>query len=472
MFFRSLNQTIKVDSVPTAMLDNGRLGKILKNEGLVHTVDNDFKRFSSTGSDVQNPSIVNVFKRKRAVGEYLYKSNIGGDGVSLPADRTSKLRNLGDVISVNLDISKKSMLGNKSGLLSHPELTGRESEKPATVSVIEREKVLGVNNVGIRMYGPEYIRSHRGKNLNQSYELFFRSRYGRKELPMDLFFKNERAIGLSGLILDNRNLIQHGLSMELLRLAGIPMPAFSPVWLQVNNHAEGFRIAKEPVDLDQWMLRTGLPHMDFYLEGSGVGDPGWRWYTELASWLRQVGNDITMESANQYLDLESLSRNIALHMYCGSSDWHTWAIYRDRQSDNRWRWIDWDLQTCIVDHWNTSSGPLSSQHWLEVVATRAPITGEWRISNRDTRTLIFVALMRHDPDYPEYFAEILSQLIDQDIDVDFMLAQLEYYRRIEALSDSDSLVGDSITVESIKEFLLNRGQFIKSNLSRITDQGF
>ncbi|MGH1540757.1 MAG: CotH kinase family protein [Arenicella sp.] len=470
--WHAFDQYLKTPYLPTAMLDQGKKGKIIKQLGLVYAEVNDGQRYqkNTTVENDEEEVPINLFQRKRRVGDYLYRANVGGK-----ANFPSRIESDADKIphqhitQVSLGISDAALFDENLGILLNAGQSGRKWERPATLSIYRGNQMSLAQNVGVRLYGEKGVREQLKGNLEQSYEVFFRSRYSVDEISGGTVFNASQVSSLSGLVLEQGDVVKRLLAMDLWRAAGLRVPAYGPALLSINGHNLGVRLAHEPVTSKQWLLRTANPWLDFYRSDKGATDQGWRWNVELTSWHRQVRGTLTMELVNTYIDLENLTRNIAAHMVCGSSDWPHWAIVRDRNAENRWRWIEWEMSTCFSDDWHTSKGSIAEQHWLRIVMTRKPgkLDDPWHVTHRDLRTRIFTELMNNDPDYQAYFLSILEDVMQKLTTDDGILERLHHYR---SLWPKQQLKGDStgehLSFDDMELFLQQRSHFIRKEIKR------
>jgi len=464
---------LKTLHVPTAMLDQGKKGKIMKQLGLVYAEVNDEIRYQKNNDDqVANEEKLNLFQRKRRVGDYLYRVNKGGKAnfpSQLPLVDTG-----GEsmVPHLSLAVSQPALYDQTIGILANSGESGKDWERPATLSIYSSGQLDQAYNVGVRLYGErgerESLRQRSqyagSDSLDQSYQIFFRSKYSVDQVSGKLFFNQSNSPVLSSLIVERGDVRKKQLAFDLWRIAGLTVPDYATALLSVNGHQLGMHLIREPVNRKQWALKTGKHDLDFYSNGSGFLDLGWRWNVELNSWYKQVRGKLSMQLVDTYIDLEDLTKGVALRMFCGSSDWTRWAIIRDRQASNRWRWIDSNMDTCFSDQWSTSKDTIAEQHWLQVVMSKGN-NKQWRITHHDLRALIFVELLNNDPEYSAYFLSLLERMMQR-------FAQGSNYNtaifQVHGLSGdknmSDRSVHDHIPPEELRGFVDRRSRFIREQI--------
>ena len=473
----AFDQSLKTPYLPVAMLDQGKKGKIMKQLGLVYAEMNDEQRYlkNDDSNVVLEDSTLNLFQRKRRVGDYLYRANIGGK-YNFPSQLS-----LGDDVKksiipqLSLAISSLALYDDNFGTLVNPEGSGKEWERPATLSIYNKGKLDEAHNVGFRLLGEKGERKSRWqrnqddteKLLDQSYQVYFRSKYSIDNISGDKVFDDSNAPTLSSLVVKRGDAIKQVLAYDLWRIAGISVPFYGVAFLNVNGNDMGLRLIHEPVNRKQWLAREGKPHLDFYRNGQGPSDSGWHWNVEMNFWYKKVRSTLNMELAKTYIDLDALTKSIALRMFCGSSDWSQWAIVRDRHSLNRWRWIDWGMETCFSDQWSTSEESIAEQDWLSVVMSKDIDNKKWRVTHHNLRTMMFVELMNNDPAYQQYFLSILERMMQEFSGVNKYRETIHQFE-IEFAGKGRRHTGDQeyLSLKKLREFIEKRHLFIKQQIER------
>lgn len=425
-------QWFRPGSVPTALLDSGKLGHLLKYQGLVHVEDNDGQRYPLTyddqgqsGDDAGNP-----FRRKRKPGPYLYRAN-GAGKKQLPSTVQSRPGLIPDSVPLlSVAISARSLNDPVHGLIANSDRNNRETEKPGTLSFFVDSALQAAGGVGVRLYGSRFERSAAASTDVPDLELFLRKSYGLGSVPSDAVFgESEMAVtrDLTGLVVERGDVISRELALSLADLAGLTVPLHRPGFFQLNGRAPMLLLLREPVSGKQWRKVTAAADLDFIESGGDEADPGWRWRQEMNAWFGRMLPNVSMKSVNSYIDMEDLTDTLAFMMFCGSSDWSKWAIYRDRSAHPLWKWITWDLQTCFQDRWKTGAGNPASQHWIEVVATRSSDSRQLQATFGDLRAKLFAELMNQDQDYPAFFYGRMQMLLEQlesSADIDERISSL------------------------------------------------
>ena len=175
-----LRRDLRSESVPTALLDYGGVGKIVRRLGLVRSVPNDFERFAKlTGTRQENS--LSVFVRKRQIGPYLYEANVGGAS-SYPSSTVLDGVTMKDSWPVISIVAAEDDLRGPRGIIKNTNARGREWERSACVSYYENGQLLFATNAGLRLHGGD------SRKLANSFRLYFRRGCGLNELEPGMVF--------------------------------------------------------------------------------------------------------------------------------------------------------------------------------------------------------------------------------------------------------------------------------------------
>lgn len=466
----TLSRQMRTNSIPTAMLDNGKVGSILKQQGLVYTRDNPGERYPPDKSHADGPAPVpqlpsqSPFRRKRQVGDYLYQANSPGKR-SFPSTRLATPgANRIDLPLLSIAASEKSLYGSEHGIIANPARTNRQWERPSTFSLFAGDRLVFAGNAGVRLAGSKFIRLSGDNNAVFDFELFFRNAYGVNTVGSKGFF-NANGPDLTGMVIERNHPLKNDIALELADIAGLTTPRHHAALFQLNGGKQQLRLLREPVSQKQWLVSTGAAELDFYRGGDDGNDPGWNWYDEFGDWFVRISKEMTMSNVATYIDVENLTDTLVVMMFCGSADWQNWAIYRDRESHPYWQWIIWDLQTCFSDRWNTSPGKLSRQHWLEVVASRFPGENRLRHSCGDYRCRLFVGLMNQDPGYRDYFIGRMHHFLDKLAASTILQEKITRYSNLEPLPETGH-DPDYTSMADVRDFIAERIVFLREEIGK------
>jgi hypothetical protein len=458
------------------MLDNGSMGMLLKRLGMIQYADNTYQRYRKpdkpTDSASSKPSLYNPFQRKRKIGEYLYTTSKRENAVYSDSGATRYISNTFNLPLVSLTVTPHSLHSHDKGILFHPEGTGRSWERPANLTVHHGGKQIFTGNTGIRLYGSNFERKILFDDSRQGYALYFRAEYGDSRIPGKVLFPESKDVVLRTVVLEQFDVIKKALAMELARKLELNQPLQQVVVLGLNSENPDLRFAREAVSHRQWNGRVVQQEFDLYISGDNLNDPGRDIYTSLIPWIpfspsKRIAEYMNMETVGKYFDIDSLTRGIAFSIYCGSSDWHDWAVYRNQQPGSKIYWLLWEFGNCFSDRWHSSGDVLYKQDWLGVAITRSSETDQWRPVHNNARLGVFAGLMNYDPQYPAYFKSIMNEIISNHFEYSNLSEIIAHYR---SLSEEfpDSLVSeDHVHIDQIDEFLRRRPEYILEQLRTI-----
>ena len=226
---------------------------------------------------------------------------------------------------------------------------GRAGERPVTVQGLSPEGELDFSvGAGLRVRGEE----NRPEAAKQSFELYFRTEYGPRELAYPLFglrpgqtydrlvlraaAQGSWQCSEGSQCVGNAVYVRDQLVRELHGAMGQVAPRGRWVALYLNGSYWGLYYLAEHVD--ESFLTTHFGTGEWYTHSAGSSH---RWHL-FVDWLR--GADLSMaaeyERAVQQLDIESFTSFIILRLWSGDTAWgnHNWYAARQRSGpDTRWR---------------------------------------------------------------------------------------------------------------------------------------
>lgn len=476
--FAPLKQTLRSHSVPTAMLNYGELGKILKHHGLVSRVPNDFKRFPK--SKEKEPDLnASIFRKKRHVGAYLFKANPHGYN-DIPSSRIIKKEDFKEgwpLISVT--VPGKSLYNPTGGIVANYDKRGRQWERPAYVSYFEKGELLFATAAGIRLHGG-YSRLPRGKMKKQkhSYRLYFRNEYGANQflpsiMPDAAGFPIKRLIihKIEPFLLSFTPCI----AFDIARRIGCIVPQTRLTQFYLNGRPHGYYYLSEHVGRRQYRERLGHDNFLFYRYMGQSDDESVSAYVKLRKWARNPGIQMNLEEAQKYVDIDNMSRQIFSWMFCGTTDQLQGSAILDRSKPAaKWYWINWDMDQSFIDFsknkrkrrppWKKEGielGLCERNHWLNA---------------GDVRQILFTRLMDESPEYKEYFFKLAVDLLENYIDDDFLNERLDYYAGLTIPNGTDRSPAATArrvkgNIGRLKQFMKLRPGFIMKQLNNYRKYG-
>jgi hypothetical protein len=337
------------------------------------------------------------------------------------------------------------------GLLTNPSQTGREWERPATVSYFERGELLFATGVGLRLHGGD---SRFGSPV-QSVRLHFRRDYGSDQFRPGVLFGG-RGDPLTRLVVHN-DLRQDGrgdwwhfvnpLAYDIADRVGAIVPATHPAQYFLNGERQGVYVLTEHVRRPFLVARFG--HDNFAR-------------ADLATQrrlMREVERmpAVKMADVTPWLDLENLTRWFVSVIFCATSDPFQGVMFRDetRGAEGRWFWVNWDMDHSFMDLYLRAPQPWQ-QDTFRTTLNRPAV--ESRVITR---------LIADDPAYRDYLAAVFLDALNHRITPSFLLERYRHYQRIAETYG----VRDLGYLDTLLRFLEFRPAHVRELLAQYLDLG-
>ncbi|MFT5113159.1 MAG: hypothetical protein ACI8P9_002487 [Parasphingorhabdus sp.] len=463
-YFSSFKQLLRNPSLPEAMLRSGTTGKVLRNQNMVFLEDN-IKDLSDAYDSVVPVTETQAFRKKRKPTAFQYRANPNG-AKTLPS--SLQIPTTTELPHIVLKVPHNALLPAFRGLFSEVEDANASNQKPATISIFRAGQLVSAENAGIRLDGVKSLRERQKDSKEQSFRIVFREDFGKASLSSNTIFSNKIVRKVESLIIDQVNPLKKFVALKLARQAGLLVPEHALAEVSFNGEKLGVRLIREEVNLEQWQNRLGHSNFDFYRFGDESWEYSYRYYRQVRDWLGKFSTTVNRPLAQQFIDVEGLSRAVIFMMYCGSSDLNDWALVRDRNESVRWQWILWNFDSCFSDRRNTSISTLSEQNWMENLIHQDSRTGKWAAIHNDIRLLYFVNLLNNDPDYWNYFKDLFTHMLHNE------LSELETIRMLAqeslpSITDKYYETGHQpVSGDEILQFLKHRPRYILENLLKST----
>lgn len=422
-FLAPMRRSIRSQTVPTAILDYGAFGKIIKQLGVVQAVQAEGRKSGKEGIPME-PEKATLFAKKRQVGDFAFKANPGGR-TELPSSRIvtpADFKPGWPLISIVID--EKELRNPKDGLMTHPRARGREWERLAYVSYFEQGRLLFASGAGLRLHGGS------GRTLKNriSFRLYFRNEFGANRFTPGIFSPATDPLKRLVVHVDwpQTKPFTSCLAFDISRRMGCVVPEVKPAMLMINGDLKGIYFLSEHVGRRQW--RAHFNHNDFlFYKYRGSSDPESRKrFAALKQWTRNPDIRMTMSEAARRVDLENFSRNLFSYVFCGTDDWIQGVAAMDlKQQDPRWFWINWDMDRSFWFQHGARAGVKAENIWEKYAFE---FVFNPKASN--PRSLLFRRLVKESPRYREYFVRLVTDLMNHRITEEFLLSRVAHYRRL------------------------------------------
>jgi hypothetical protein len=460
----SLNDTrekLRSQQVATGLLDYGEKGKIIKSLGLVYGVREDGSRFVPYSPDNGRRS---PFRKKRERGEYAYRAN-PGSGYQLPstlAVGSEAFRNSWPLASLVID--RASLTDPLSGIAANPYPRGRQWERRATFSLFQQDVLAVAANVGVRIHGSDRDRAMARDGLDQSYRIYFRNYYGSDSVPsMQVFGDGETSV--KRLVVRKGRPFVLDLAMDIAQRMGARVPYHTPAILYLNGENQRVYSLQEHVGRRQWELRIG--HNDFFfVRRNGTDDESSvNAYRELSHWLNDEAQRLTVDRVSERVDLQSLTRDLFVLMFCGSNDrFEETAVLDHSGVEPRWQWITWELSDCFQQRWTPDNIKAWNPAALRQIVARDPQTGVWAATYRSIRSDLFARLLNNNPGFVRYFLRTVTDVFNHEATAAFLKQRHDFYEGMLKEFRDPLAEGHIEEFMVLKDYLLRRPDFIRDEL--------
>lgn len=349
-------------------------------------------------------------------------------------------RNRGGAV-VSVFIRPRDLHGRLRGLLANSRRSGADWERPAWVSFFEDGRLVLSAPAGARIHGG----SSRELKLPQGFRLYFRRKYGARELPGAVVFGDGHPHPLRRVVLHNdarhrgdgnRWQFMNPLAYDIARRVGSMAPPTRPVRFLLNGEFQGVYVLTEHL------------HPRDYFEAH----PGRRMREspdEINTLYRQVRalSPLDMRSVGRLVDLDSLTRWFIAVVFCATGDaYQEPGIFRDTSRESaQWFWVNWDMDGSFR-HADLDSFP--------ALLSR---TGARRARRpNDPRPYILTTLLDRDAEYRAYFMRTWTDAMNHALTKEFLDERYAHYERLAR----DLGVDDRRFLVPLRHFLTERPRLV------------
>jgi formylglycine-generating enzyme required for sulfatase activity len=329
---------------------------------------------------------------------------------STTAAPVNEVANGWPVLSLALD--EADLNDPATGLLPNKLKHGMEWEREASVSYFKDGRLVFASGVGARIHGG----SSRINALRNGFRLYFRRKYGLREVPRGALFSPDaqpvrRLIVHDDVRQDSDARYWHfvnPLAYDIARAMGAVAPETQPVRFFVNGTYYGPFVLTERFDERYFAAHWGYD--DILLSQDEMN--------KLWDWVMGI-RPLTMKKVSEQIDIDNLTRWFLAVAFCATRDAYQGPgqfLDQTRQSGG-WFWVNWDMDQSFRD-WNLDS----YQYLLERVGE------ERRGRNRaETRAVVLTHLIAEDAEYRAYFKRVVQKVLNHEVTEAFLQDRYKYY---------------------------------------------
>lgn len=148
-YFLPIRKALQTDTVPSSLLDNGTMGKVLHSLGTFTPQYNDESRYpGKTASEEDTEEI--IFQKKKNIGDILYQVKKSAP-LPIPALFKEKKNYKPGWPILSITVAERSLYDERIGILANPDKHGREWERRASVAFWEDGQQLFTSAAGLRL---------------------------------------------------------------------------------------------------------------------------------------------------------------------------------------------------------------------------------------------------------------------------------------------------------------------------------
>ena len=312
---------------------------------------------------------------------------------------------------------------------------GKEWEREAVMTFIEKGEITLQQNVGIRVKGAA-TRSYASKSFN----VYAREQYGKSKIKTDLLKRNYdingkkinsyETLAIRSVYDDSRIRDILGRDIYYVR-QDLTSSEMEPVVLFVNGEYWGFYLVQENFKKDFIHEHYLIPKKDVALAKikemeEGPEDEITKLFDFCEEYAQKdVTNDKIYKEITNYIDEDSLIELYASEIYIGNSDWPgnndgEWRnlgekIEGNKYSDGKWRFIIFDIDYSMGGSWGRNG---NNNIFMNVQ----------RRASRTTVAQLFLNLLMNNTNFRNKFVNIFCDYANQVFNISRVGKILEKYR--------------------------------------------
>jgi formylglycine-generating enzyme required for sulfatase activity len=334
---------------------------------------------------------------------------------ALTSSRAVPLSEIASGVPVlSLTINAADLNDPAKGLLPNKREHGAEWEREGSVSYFDGGKLVFASGVGVRIHGG----GSRITAPRPGFRLYFRRKYGPRELPNGVLF-SAAAQPVRRLVIhdDVRRdgkidwYFANPLAYDISRAVGAIAPETKPVRFFLNGEYYGPFVLTERFDERYFAAHWGY---DDVLLSQEEMNKLWEWV--------KTTRPLTMANVSQHVNIDNMTRWFLAVAFTATRDAYQGpGQFLDRTKANGgWFWVNWDMDQSFRD-WNLDS----YQYLLERVAE-----GRRGRNPAEPRSVIISELIAGDPEYREYLKRVIQKALNHQLTDAFLMERYEHYLTI------------------------------------------
>ncbi|NNK93008.1 MAG: hypothetical protein HKP41_01520 [Desulfobacterales bacterium] len=412
------------------------------------------------------------FKKKRIAGISKYHKKQGNTQIDLVSKANHPLlKNLkikkdelakiseNQISVLSIDVDEVDLHSKQHGILTNFDEHGRQWERLSYVRFYRNGRDVFSNFSGIRLQGGDPGR----KEGLINFRLFFREEYGKSKIESRKLF--EGAVGdIKRLAVKQSEWpkwpLNSPIAYDVSRQIGALAPPTELVLLYLNGKNLGLYYIVP--HLGEKQLKSMLPDNDYqYYRIRGIQHEADRHFiiNSFYSKFKRL-ESINEAYANQYFDLENLSRQLFSFLVNATGDFCQGIALKGESPGSKMFWYSWDMDHSYVDV------PLeikqleieARERWEQPPSILGFLYDErGRKKHHCGRLQLFRRLVNEDLEFREKTKHLFSSIMNHQLTEEFITELLENYQdKLRAIS----YPGGDEYIEILRDFFKHREPYL------------
>ena len=361
---------------------------------------------------------------------------------ALPSSRAVPVTEVASGLPVlSLTLDDADLNDPVKGLLPNKREHGEAWEREGSVSYFEGGKLRFASGVGVRIHGG----GSRITAPKPGFRLYFRRKYGPRELPPGVLFSPDaqpvRRIVVHDDVRRDGKIDWHfanPLAYDIARAIGAIAPETKPVRFYLNGEYYGPFVVTERFDERFFAAHWGYD--DILLSQEEMNT--------LWEWVRTT-RPLTMANVSEHVNIDNMTRWFVAVAFTATRDAYQGpGQFLDRtKKTGGWFWVNWDMDQGFRD-WNLDS----YQYLLERVAE-----GRRGRNPAEPRSVIISQLIAEDPEYRDFLKRVVQKALNHQLTDAFLMERYEHYLTVATQLEIRRLE----YLPRLRQFLTRRRNFFR-----------
>ncbi len=453
----NLKNFLQSSSVPSELLCYNKLGELFVRLGIIDFIPNDEDHDSTVKNVRPDDPPESFFSKRRKVSNVLITTNTGNNELQKLSQNIPAAAFMEEELIISIATNDESLHGEK-GIITNYSSHGKKWERFSHVTIFKGNTKIFSSAAGLRLHG--------GKSRNpgqkfHSYRLYFRSKYGQREIPENLGVIPGSTIQTLVVHLNTpvNWPMNSVIANDLYRRLGSNTMSYLPAAFYLNGNYQGVYWISE--HLSEKYLRKHLNTDTFVFFRYRTNDAFKKteYKEELARFVYDYETPLLQENIQKHINIDDLTNFYIAVSFCGTTDWDQGVAYRLQDTeDSLWRWIVWDVDHSFIDWYGKNNTSPNYQHWkqkgLGLVLDRK------RKMRDGIRNVLFRRLFKEDKKYRNYFLKRYTDALNH------LLSEEQLSKLFTRYDEQARRMGLTGMNPGLEEFFIHRPHYMRSKLQR------